>query len=67
MLIFFRTIQGLILGPIEGLTAVIMVQAFPPRQRGMAIGLRSIGWSVGQIVSFTVGGYCLEQLIFKGL
>jgi DHA2 family multidrug resistance protein len=65
MLIFFRTLQGLVLGPIEGLTAVIMVQAFPPRQRGMAIGLRSIGWSVGQIVSFTVGGYCLEQISWR--
>jgi len=52
MLIFFRALQGLVLGPIEGLTAVIMVQAFPPRQRGMAIGLRSIGWSVGQIELF---------------
>jgi DHA2 family multidrug resistance protein len=65
MLIFFRIVQGLVLGPIEGLTAVIMVQAFPPHQRGMAIGLRSIGWSVGQIVSFTLGGYCLEQLSWR--
>ena len=65
MLIFCRIVQGLVLGPIEGLTAVIMVQAFPPQQRGMAIGLRSIGWSVGQIVSFTLGGYCLEQLSWR--
>jgi len=65
MLIFCRIVQGLVLGPIEGLTAVIMVQAFPPHQRGMAIGLRSIGWSVGQIVSFTLGGYCLEQLSWR--
>ncbi len=43
MLVFCRIVQGLVLGPIEGLTAVIMVQAFPPHQRGMAIGLRSIG------------------------
>jgi MFS family permease len=53
---FCRIMQGLVLGPIEGLTAVIMVQAFPLHQRGMAIGLRSIGRSVGQIVSFTPGG-----------
>jgi len=65
MLIVFRLVQGLVLGPIEGLTAVIMVQAFPPQQRGLAIGLRSIGWSVGQMVSFTLGGYCLEQLSWR--
>jgi MFS transporter, DHA2 family, multidrug resistance protein len=65
MLILCRLVQGLVLGPIEGLTAVIMVQAFPPHQRGMAIGLRSIGWSAGQIVSFTLGGYCLEQLSWR--
>jgi DHA2 family multidrug resistance protein len=65
MLIFCRTLQGLVLGPLEGLTTVIMVQAFPPQQRGMAIGLRSIGWSVGQVVSFTLGGYCLEQLSWR--
>jgi DHA2 family multidrug resistance protein len=65
MLIFCRLVQGLVLGPIEGLTAVLMVQAFPPQQRGLAIGLRSIGWSVGQIVSFTLGGYCLEQLSWR--
>jgi DHA2 family multidrug resistance protein len=65
MLIFFRLVQGFILGPIEGLTAVLMVQAFPPEQRGMAIGLRSIGWSAGQIVSFTLGGYFLEHLSWR--
>jgi DHA2 family multidrug resistance protein len=65
MLILCRLAQGFVLGPIEGLTAVLMVQAFPPEQRGMAIGLRSIGWSAGQIVSFTLGGYFLEQLSWR--
>ena len=65
MLILCRLVQGLVLGPLEGLTAVLMVNAFPPQQRGMAIGLRSIGSSAGQIVSFTLGGYCLEQLSWR--
>lgn len=65
MLVCFRLLQGLVLGPIEGLTVVIMVNAFPPRQRGLAIGLRTIGWSVGQIISFTLGGYCIEQLSWR--
>jgi DHA2 family multidrug resistance protein len=45
MLIGFRVLQGAVLGPMEGLTAVILVQVFPPQQRGLALGLRSIGWA----------------------
>jgi MFS transporter, DHA2 family, multidrug resistance protein len=65
MLVCFRLLQGLVLGPMEGLTVVIMVNTFPPQQRGLAIGLRSIGWSAGQIVSFTLGGYFIEQLSWR--
>lgn len=65
MLIICRLLQGLVLGPLEGLTAVLLVQAFLPHQRGMAIGLRSIGASAGQITSFALGGYCLEQLSWR--
>lgn len=65
MLIAFRLLQGLTLGPLEGLTAVILVQTFPPQQRGLALGMRSIGWSVGQIVSFTLGGYLIEHISWR--
>jgi DHA2 family multidrug resistance protein len=65
MLVIFRLLQGLVIGPIEGLTVVILVNAFPPRQRGLAIGLRTIGWSAGQIVSFTLGGYFIEQISWR--
>lgn len=65
MLVLFRLMQGLVIGPIEGLTVVILVNAFPPRQRGLAIGMRTIGWSAGQIVSFTLGGYFIEQISWR--
>jgi DHA2 family multidrug resistance protein len=65
MLVFFRLIQGFMLGPMEGLTAVIMVQIFPAHQRGLALGLRTIGWSIGQIISFTIGGYFMEQVSWR--
>jgi DHA2 family multidrug resistance protein len=65
MLIVLRLLQGFVLGPMEGLTAVLMVQTFPPHQRGLALGLRTIGWSAGHIVSFTLGGYFLEQLSWR--
>jgi len=61
MLIVFRLMQGFVLGPLEGLTVILLINAFPPHQRGLAIGMRTIGWSIGQIVSFTIGGYFLEE------
>jgi len=54
MLIGFRLLQGLVLGPMEGITAVILVEAFPVRQHGLALWLRAIGWSVGQVISFAL-------------
>jgi DHA2 family multidrug resistance protein len=65
MLIVFRLLQGLVLGPMEGLTAVILVEAFPPQQRGLALGLRAIGWSAGQVISFTIGGYFIEEVSWR--
>ncbi len=65
MLIGFRLLQGLVLGPMEGITAVILVEAFPPHQRGLALGLRAIGWSAGQVVSFTIGGYFIEEVSWR--
>ncbi|ETX00386.1 MAG: hypothetical protein ETSY2_39185 [Candidatus Entotheonella gemina] len=65
MLIFFRLLQGIALGPMEGLTAVILIQAFPPHQRGLAVGIRTIGWSMGHITSFTLGGYFLQNMSWR--
>jgi DHA2 family multidrug resistance protein len=65
MLIVFRLMQGMMVGPMEGLSAVLLVQAFPPHQRGLALGLRAMGSSVGHVVSFTLGGYFLEQMSWR--
>ena len=65
MLIFFRLLQGMVLGPVEGLTAVILIQAYPPHQRGLAVGVRTIGWSIGHITSFTLGGYFLQNMSWR--
>jgi DHA2 family multidrug resistance protein len=65
MLIGFRLLQGLALGPMEGLSAVILVEAFPAHQRGLALGLRAIGWSAGQVISFTIGGYFIEEISWR--
>ncbi len=65
VLIGFRLLQGLVIGPMEGLSTVLLVQIFPPQQRGLALGLRSLGASVGHIISFTLGGYFIEQISWR--
>ena len=65
MLIGLRLVQGLVMGPMEGLSAILMVSTFPPHQRGMAIGMRTIGWSSGQIVSLVLGGYLIEHFSWR--
>jgi DHA2 family multidrug resistance protein len=65
VLIALRLLQGLIMGTMEGLTAVILVSVFPERQRGLALGLRAIGWSAGQVVFYVAGGYLVEQVSWR--
>ena len=65
ILIALRLLQGLIMGTMEGLTAVILVSVFPERQRGLALGLRAVGWSAGQVVFYAVGGYLIEQISWR--
>ncbi len=65
MLIGLRLLQGLIMGTMEGLTAVILVGVFPQNQRGLALGLRAIGWSAGQVVFYALGGYLVEQISWR--
>lgn len=65
MLVLFRLMQGLVIGPMEGLTVVLLVQAFPPHQRGSALGMRAVGSSLGHVVSFTLGGYFIEHVSWR--
>jgi len=65
MLIVFRLLQGLIMGTMEGLTAMILVGVFPENKRGLALGLRAIGWSSGEAIFYTVGGYLVEEISWR--
>ena len=65
MLVGFRVLQGAVMGPMEGLTAVMLVQTFPSRQCGLALGLRSLGWAVGELVFYTAGGYLFEYVSWR--
>lgn len=59
-LLFFRIVTGAAGGLIPPLAMAIFYQIFPPQQRGMALGLSLMGWSIGPAVGPLMGGYLLE-------
>lgn len=59
-LLFFRVLTGIGGGLIQPLSMAIFYQIFPPDQRGMALGLSLLGWSIGPSVGSLLGGYVLE-------
>ena len=64
-LILFRVIQGIGGGPIMPMALVILNSSFPPRQRGLAMGLYGLGVSFGPAFGPVLGGYITEYLSWR--
>ena len=61
----FRALQGLGGGPIPPMTMMFLSLAFPPQQRGMAMGLFGMGQTAGPVLGTVVGGYLTEYLSWR--
>ncbi len=59
-LMISRVLTGVGGGLIQPLTMAIFYQIFPPGQRGMALGLSLLGWSIGPTVGSLMAGYVLK-------
>ena len=66
-LIFFRIIQGVGAGPLIGVAMAIMYEAFPPHERGLALGLFMTGWSLGPFFGPILGGYLTEHVHWRAI
>jgi DHA2 family multidrug resistance protein len=64
-LITFRILQGLGGGPIPPMTMMFLSNAFPPEQRGMAMGFFGMGQTAGPIIGTVIGGYLTEYLSWR--
>ena len=53
-LIFFA-VQGLGAGAIAPTAMAIIFRVFPPQQRGLGMGIYSLGWTFGPILGPTLG------------
>ena len=67
-LIFFRLLQGLGGACLMPISIVLLYSAFPPQQRGMAMGLMGVPLLFAPALGPTMGGYLITyaswQLIF---
>ena len=45
----------------------IIFQVFPPQQRGLAMGIYSLGWTFGPILGPTLGGYLTDTISWRAI
>ncbi len=65
MLITFRALQGLAAGMMMAVGVAIITAAFPPTERGKALGIYAIAISVGLGLGPTLGGIIAEHLSWR--
>ncbi len=65
MLIAFRALQGLAAGMMMSVAYAIVTSAFPPQERGQAMGLYAISIAVGLGLGPTMGGFIAQQLSWR--
>ncbi len=65
MLIFFRILQGLAGGGLQPSQQAIILDAFPPHQRGAAFGITGITMIVAPILGPTLGGFLTDNYSWR--
>lgn len=64
-LILFRVIQGATGGVMQPLSQAIMLEAFPPKERGEAMAFFGIGIVVAPILGPVLGGWLTDNLSWR--
>ncbi len=64
-LVLFRLVQGVGGAMLMANAMAIITEAFPPGQRGRAMGINSITWAIGSIVGPVAGGLILAFLSWQ--
>ena len=65
MLIIFRVIQGLSGGVMQPLSQAIMLESFPPHERGQAMALWGLGIVVAPIFGPVIGGWLTDNYSWR--
>jgi len=65
MLILFRVIQGAAGGALIPISQAILMETFPPHQRGLAMAIFGVGAMFGPIVGPALGGWITDNLTWR--
>src|SRR5204862_1366737 len=65
MLVVFRLIQGATGGAMQPLSQAILLEAFPPAQRGKAMGFWGLGIVVAPILGPVLGGWLTDSYSWR--
>src|SRR5579883_771188 len=65
MLIFFRIIQGATGGALQPLSQAVMLEAFPPRDRGKAMAFWGLGIVVAPMLGPVIGGWLTDNYSWR--
>ncbi|MEO8373362.1 MAG: DHA2 family efflux MFS transporter permease subunit, partial [Candidatus Solibacter sp.] len=65
MLIFFRVAQGATGGALQPLSQAVMLEAFPPRERGKAMAFWGLGIVVAPMLGPVIGGYLTDNFSWR--
>ena len=65
MLILFRVIQGATGGALQPLSQAVMLEAFPPQDRGKAMAFWGLGIVVAPMLGPVIGGWLTENYSWR--
>ncbi len=64
-MVFFRLAQGVFGASLVPLSQAIMVESFPPLERGKAMSIWAMGVMIAPVLGPTLGGYLTEMLSWR--
>ena len=65
MLIFFRVVQGATGGALQPLSQAVMLEAFPPQDRGKAMAFWGLGIVVAPMLGPVIGGWLTDNYSWR--
>ncbi|MFP5259348.1 MAG: DHA2 family efflux MFS transporter permease subunit [Acidobacteriota bacterium] len=65
MLVFFRIIQGVGGGGLQPMSQAILLEAYPPQERGLAMAIFAMGAVLGPILGPLLGGYITDNYSWR--
>jgi len=65
MLIVFRIVQGIGGGGLQPMSQAILLEAYPPKERGLAMAIFAMGAVLGPILGPLLGGYITDNYSWR--